>query len=205
MQQTLPPATVGRLPRYLRFLETAECSTVSSEDIAAGSGVNAAQVRKDLSYLGNNGTRGVGYQTQTLIRLLRRVLGLSSLMKIAIVGTGNLGSALAGYSGFVNRGFQIVAAYDVSGGKIGRSIGGLEIRPIDRLESDIKEMGVDIVAIVTPAEASQEVADMAVRAGVRALLNFAPVSLHVEKGVTVRQVDLATEFQILSYHLANRI
>ncbi len=204
MQQTLPPATVGRLPRYLRFLETAECSTVSSEDIAAGSGVNAAQVRKDLSYLGNNGTRGVGYQTQTLIRLLRRVLGLSSLMKIAIVGTGNLGSALAGYSGFVNRGFQIVAAYDVSGGKIGRSIGGLEIRPIDRLELDIKEMGVDIVAIVTPAEASQEVADMAVRAGVRALLNFAPVSLHVEKGVTVRQVDLATEFQILSYHLANR-
>jgi len=125
-------------------------------------------------------------------------------MKIAIVGTGNLGSALAGYSGFVNRGFQIVSAYDVSGGKIGRSIGGLEIRPIDRLELDIKEMGVDIVAIVTPAEASQEVADMAVRAGVRALLNFAPVSLHVERGVTVRQVDLATEFQILSYHLANR-
>jgi redox-sensing transcriptional repressor len=198
----LPPATVARLPRYLRYLNGTGKNVVSSEDIAAGSGVSAVQVRKDLSYLGTVGTRGVGYDVDTLSDYIIRSLGLGDRLGVAIVGAGNLGTALANYQGFEARGFRIAAVYDVNAGRVGSPVDGLLIRHVDDLEEDVATLQIAIGIVATPAEAAQTVADRMVSAGIRSILNFAPVVLKVPAGVTSRQVDLATELQILSYHLS---
>jgi redox-sensing transcriptional repressor len=202
---TIPPATVGRLPRYLRFLESVPSvsAVVSSEDIAAGSGVTAVQVRKDLSHLGAGGTRGVGYEVGSLRGLIARALGLVTVLPVAIVGAGNLGTALAHYKGFESRGFAVRAMYDVSGEKVGAVVDGITVRHLDALAREAPGLGIAIGIIATPSDAAQLVADRLVEAGVRSILNFAPVVVLVPAGVTVRQVDLATELQILSYHLSH--
>lgn len=198
----IPEATVTRLPLYLRVLGEAAGSigTISSEDLASRAGVNAAQVRKDLSYLGSYGTRGVGYDVDYLVRQINRRLGLDAQRRVAIVGCGNLGQALAGYGGFPARGFHVVAAFDADPAKVGVRVGGALVEPASAMAEVLKEKEVDIAVITTPAPAAQAVADILVEAGVRSILNFAPTTVVVPGEVVLRQVDLAIELQILSFY-----
>ncbi len=202
-QRPVPEATVGRLPVYLRVLvEIAEggVTTVSSESLAEAAGVNSAKVRKDLSHLGSYGTRGVGYDVAYLIHQVRRELGLTQHWPIVIAGVGNLGHALANYRGFAERGFQIAALVDADPAKIGEVVGGLAVRHVDELQAIVREHDAAIGVICTPAVAAQQVADLMVAAGLRSILNFAPVALSVPPGVSVRKVDVAVELQILTYY-----
>lgn len=202
-ERSIPEATVGRLPVYLRVLvDLAEAgsSTASSDELAEMAGVNSAKVRKDLSHLGTYGTRGVGYDVAYLIHQIRRELGLTQHWAIVIVGVGNLGQALANYAGFAERGFRVAALVDSDAARIGQSIGGLEIRHDDDLPELVTELDIAIGVIATPASAAQDVADRLVEAGVRSVLNFAPAVITVPPGVSVRKVDLAVELQILAFY-----
>ena len=201
--RSIPEATVGRLPVYLRALvDLAEtgAGTVSSDELAEAAGVNSAKVRKDLSHLGSYGTRGVGYDVAYLIHQIRRELGLTQHWAIVIVGIGNLGHALANYAGFAERGFRVAALVDADESKVGTRVGDLEISHIDALPELVAELDVAIGLIATPAAAAQEVADRLVEAGVRSILNFAPTTIAVPPGVSVRKVDLAVELQILAFY-----
>lgn len=199
----IPEATVARLPVYLRsLLEVAETKapTISSERLAELAGVNAAKVRKDLSYLGSYGTRGVGYEVEYLLFQISRELGLTQDWPVAIIGIGNLGHALANYRNFSARGFRIVALLDADPSKVGEQVAGLPIRSLDDLDDVVATDGVSIGIIATPAHVAQEVADRLVAAGVTSILNFAPAVLSVPDGVSLRKVDLSIELQILSFY-----
>lgn len=199
----VPDATVARLPLYLRsLLEVAEANTatVSSERLAEMAGVNAAKVRKDLSYLGSYGTRGVGYDAQYLLYQISRELGLTQDWPVAIIGLGNLGRALANYRGFLARGFHVVALLDSDPGKVGTFIGDLEVRHVDDMAAIAETDCVAIGIIATPASVAQDVADLLVAAGVGSILNFAPVVLNVPPHISLRKVDLSIELQILSFY-----
>jgi redox-sensing transcriptional repressor len=198
----LPEATIARLPEYLRALHNLEDGgdTISSEGLAAASGVNSAKLRKDLSHLGSYGTRGVGYDVALLIEQIEYILGLDQRRAVCLVGVGNLGHALAGYAGFASRGFRIVALLDADPTKVGELINGLTVRHIDELPQVAAEESIAIGVIATPAGAAQAVADDLVAAGVTSILNFAPCVLSVPANVDVRKVDLAIELQILSFH-----
>jgi redox-sensing transcriptional repressor len=200
------PATVARLPLYLRALSAladAEIETASSGDLAEAAGVTSAQVRKDLSQLGSYGTRGVGYDVVSLADEISRELGLTSHRDVVLVGVGNLGRALAGYGGFRTRGFRIAGLVDAAPERIG-SVDGVEVRPLADLEDLVRASGSPIGVIATPAPAAQEVCDRLVAAGVRSILNFAPTVLVAPPDVEIRKVDLAVELQILSFHEARR-
>ena len=203
MKTSIPAATVSRLPVYLRCLDDIpqSATTCSSEQLAAIAGVNSAQVRKDLSYLGSHGVRGVGYQIDALKTQIGRALGLTRRYPVAIIGAGNLGSALCNYDGFSGWGFEVVALLDVDPNKIGRTIGGVRVEALAELEHVVAKRGVAIGIVATPAAVAQEVADRLGAAGVTSILNFAPTVLQVPAGVEVRRVDLSTELQILSFHL----
>ena len=199
----IPEATVARLPVYLRsLLELAGRGTVtiSSEQLADLAGVNAAKVRKDLSYLGSYGTRGVGYDVEFLLFQMSRELGLTQDWPVVIVGVGNLGHALANYAGFTERGFPVGALVDSDPAKVGEQVGDLVIRSIDDLDAIVAELGSAIGVVATPGAVAQEVTDRLMAAGVRSILNFAPVVVSVEPGVSLRKVDLAVELQILSFY-----
>ncbi|HKT04604.1 MAG TPA: redox-sensing transcriptional repressor Rex [Rugosimonospora sp.] len=199
----LPDATVGRLPEYLRSLHAlaeAGSDVVSSEELAAAAGVNSAKLRKDLSYLRSNGTRGVGYDVTQLIEKIEYVLGLNQHRAVALVGIGNLGHALAGYAGFGSRGFHIAALFDADRNRVGELINGLGVHHITELADVVAREGISIAVIATPAHAAQAVADDLVACGVTSILNFAPCVLSVPENVDVRKVDLAIELQILSFH-----
>jgi redox-sensing transcriptional repressor len=199
----IPEATVARLPVYLRALTAlAErgTATASSEELARAAGVNSAKLRKDLSYLGSYGTRGVGYDVEYLRYQIAREIGLTQDWPVVIVGIGNLGHALANYSGFLSRGFGIVALLDADPEKVGERIGNHTVRAYADLEAVVAEHGVAIGVIATPAAAAQDVCDRMVGAGITSILNFAPIVLEVPNGVDVRKVDLSTELQILAYH-----
>lgn len=199
----IPEATVGRLPVYLRALvDIAEsgATSVSSEHLAEAAGVNPAKLRKDLSHLGSYGTRGVGYDVAYLIHQVRRELGLTHPWPVVIAGIGNLGHALANYRGFAERGFLAAALVDADPEKVGEQIEGLVVRHVDELAEIVREHASAIGVISTPAGAAQDVADRMVAAGIRSILNFAPVVLAVPEGVSVRKVDLAIELQILTYY-----
>jgi redox-sensing transcriptional repressor len=199
----IPEATVARLPLYYRaLLETSDqqVGTVSSERLAELAGVNAAKVRKDLSYLGSYGTRGVGYDVEFLLHQISRELGLTHDWPVVIVGVGNLGHALANYRGFGARGFRIVALVDADPGKIGQRVGELKVESLDDLPRIVADREIAIGIVATPAGAAQEVADRLVDAGVTSILNFAPTVVAVPGGVSLRKVDLATELQILSFY-----
>jgi AT-rich DNA-binding protein len=202
--RAIPDATVARLPVYLRaLLELAEGGemTVSSEDLANLAGVNAAKVRKDLSYLGSYGTRGVGYDVEYLLYQITRELGLTQDWHAAIVGIGNLGRALASYKGFSERGFRIAALFDVDEKVIGEEVGGLIVRHLDELKDVVTDDRIAIGIVATPPQNAQEVAERLVDAGVKSILNFAPAVVNVAPDVNVRKVDLSIELQILSFHL----
>jgi redox-sensing transcriptional repressor len=198
----IPDATVARLPIYLRsLLELGpQTLTVSSEQLAESAGVNAAKVRKDLSYLGSYGTRGVGYDVEYLQAHMRRALGMTQDWPVVIVGIGNLGAALANYGGFGSRGYPVAALVDASPEVVGRSFGHLVVRHADELADVVAEEGIAIGVIATPAPAAQAVADELIAAGVRSILNFAPTVLNVPPEVSLRKVDLAVEMQILSFY-----
>jgi redox-sensing transcriptional repressor len=200
----IPEATVARLPLYLRALsedvDRRPGATISSEVLANQAGVNAAQVRKDLSHLGNYGVRGVGYEVAYLVTQIRRELGLDVDRRVAIVGVGNLGRALANYGGFPERRFRIVAAFDSDPSKVGEVLGEAVVRRAEELVDVVKAEGVAIGVITTPARYAQDVTDRLVSGGVTSILNFAPTVLTVPKGVSLRQVDLGVELQILSFY-----
>lgn len=201
--QSIPEATVSRLPLYLRSLQDLMddgSSTVSSERLAEMAGVNAAKVRKDLSYFGSYGTRGVGYDVEYLLLHIRRELGLTHDWPCVIVGMGNLGQALANYAGFSERGFVIAALVDTDPAKIGTELLGVKISPQEDIVSLVRNLGITIGVIATPAHAAQEVADRLVEAGIRSILNFAPTVISVPDDILVRKVDLAVELQILSFY-----
>ena len=202
-RREIPDATVARLPEYLRALgHLAErgIASVSSEELATAAGVRSAKLRKDLSHLGSYGVRGVGYEVEMLAREISRELGLTQDWPVAIVGLGNLGHALAAYSGFATRGFQVVALLDRDREVVGQEIAGMIVGSVDDLEQIVTDRGVAIGVIATPAASAQEVCDRLVAVGVRSVLNFAPCVLSVPEGVDVRKVDLATELQILAFH-----
>jgi redox-sensing transcriptional repressor len=203
----IPEATVERLPEYLRLLTESRdtgISNLSSEELADMAGVNAAKVRKDLSYLGTYGVRGVGYDVEYLIYQVRRELGLDHDWPVVIVGAGNLGQALAGYGGFGERGFPIAGIVDVDSRKIGMEIGGVTVRNLVELATLVRRGNVSIGVVATPPASAQDAADRLVAAGVTSILNFAPVLLNVPATVSVRKVDLAVELQILSYYEQRR-
>jgi redox-sensing transcriptional repressor len=199
----IPDATVARLPVYLRALTGLAdrgTRTISSEELAAAAGVNSAKLRKDLSYLGSYGTRGVGYEVEYLIYQISRELGLTQDWAVAIIGVGNLGHALANYGGFASRGFRVVALLDADENRVGEDISGRAVRHIDDLEQVLAVEQVDIGVIATPAAGAQAVCDRLVACGVTSILNFAPTVLAVPDGVEVRKVDLSIELQILAFH-----
>ena len=202
-ERGIPEATVARLPIYLRALITLTergIATCSSEELATAAGVNSAKLRKDLSYLGSYGTRGVGYDVEYLRYQIAREIGVTQDWPVVIVGIGNLGHALANYSGFTSRGFRIVALIDADPARHDEPVGETRIRPASELEAIVEEHDVAIGVIATPAPAAQEVCDRLVAAGVTSILNFAPTVLSVPEGVDVRKVDLSIELQILAYH-----
>lgn len=201
--RAIPEATVARLPVYLRALASlAEqgYGICSSNDLAAAAGVNPAKLRKDLSYLGSYGTRGVGYDVEFLRYHVARALGQTQDWDVVIVGVGRLGSALCAYNGFSSRGIRIAALVDSDPAKVGTTIAGLTVAPMSELASLVRSNGVAIAVIATPGPAAQEVADALVAAGITSILNFAPALVTVPADVTVRKVDLSIELQILAYH-----
>jgi redox-sensing transcriptional repressor len=202
-ERGIPEATVARLPVYLRaltLLADRNVITASSEELAEAAGVNSAKLRKDLSYLGTYGTRGVGYDVSYLRYQIAREIGLTQDWSVVIVGIGNLGHALANYSGFASRGFQVAALFDSDRARVGEEVGGLTISSVDDLAAVVASCGVQIGVIATPASAAQDVCDRLVAAGVTSILNFAPAVLSVPDDVDVRKVDLSIELQILAYH-----
>lgn len=206
-RRRIPEATVARLPVYLQLLSDqfdAGVTNISSEELAELAGVNAAKVRKDLSYLGSYGTRGVGYEVEFLVFQIKRELGLTHDWHVVIVGAGNLGQALAGYGGFGERGFPVGGIVDVDDDKVGSLIGGVRVRNISELRAIVQSQGIAIGVIATPGVAAQDAADALVDAGVTSILNFAPTVISAPHGISVRKVDLAVELQILSYHEQRR-
>lgn len=208
IRRRVPDATIERLPVYLRVLMSLRddgIAQVSSEQIADRAGVNAAKVRKDLSFLGTYGTRGVGYEASYLIFQISQELGLNNEWPVVIVGAGNLGQALSGHEGFGQKGFPVAGIVDVQPSKIGAVIGGVRVRHIDELAQIVTSRNVAIGVLAVPAAAAQEATDLLVKSGVTSILSFAPVVLDVPAGIAVRQVDLAVELQVLGYHEQRRV
>lgn len=197
----LSPATVARLPRYLRLLEELDgTDTVSSDVLAEAARVTAANVRRDLAALGFQGTRGVGYSASDMAERIRRELGIDKRRRVGIVGAGNLGTALAGYSGLSRRGFDVTALYDIDPRRIGQEVAGIPIRDMAGVAADVENGLFDMAILAVPASSAQTVADQLVAAGLRSVLNFAPARIEVPEGVAIRQVDLSHELQVLSYY-----
>ncbi len=203
-RKNIPEPTIARLPRYLRTFAAfgqRKASVVSSKDLAEASGINPAQVRKDLAYFGQFGRRGIGYDVQSLDSKMRGILGLHKGWRIALAGAGNLGMALLQYGGFSKAGFKIEAAFDMDPSKVGWELEGVRIWPTPAIRQVVREKKIEIGIIAVPASQAQRVAEELVDAGVRAILNFAPCPLSVPKSVLVRSVDLASELEHLTYFL----
>jgi len=204
MDPRIPTSTIRRLSGYYRVLEELEGEgerTISSQGLAHQSGVTSAQVRKDLSYFGNFGKRGLGYSVPRLRREIRLILGLNRRWKVALVGAGNIGSALYSYKEFRRQGFDIVGVYDVSAERVGQRWRDLTIGHLDELEDDASRLGMEIGVIAVPARAAQAVADRMVQAGMRGILNFAHRKLFVPPQVALRNVNLAVELESLSFSI----
>jgi len=199
-------STVRRLSIYLRFLEEFEgrgLATVSSEELARRGGTTSAQVRKDLSLFGSFGKRGLGYSVPELATVLRDILGLGKEWRVVIIGAGKIGAALAQYRGFRQRGFVVVAAYDTNPDKIGRTLEGIEIRDMTHFEADVETKRPEIAVLSIPTDDAQQVLDRVSRAGIKAVLNFAPVQLHASGDMTVKTVNMAMELEGLTFALTN--
>lgn len=207
-KRRIPDAAVARLPVYLQILNNLLATNIlrfSSDELAALAGVNAAKVRKDLSYLGSYGTRGVGYEVTYLIHQIKRELGLMREWNVVVIGAGNLGCALAKFGGFAPRGFPVVGIVDNDPKKIGQTAGSLTVSDVRNLQKLVLDQNVAIGAITTSTIAAQSAADALIDAGITSILNFAPIVLAIPSSVSVRNVDLGVELQILSYYEQMRI
>ncbi len=201
----IPEATVMRLSIYSRYLQQLideGVDTISSGEIATGVGVGSAQVRKDLAYFGEFGTRGVGYKVDELFGHLMKILGLDQKWNVIIVGAGKLGSALALYQGFKDRGFTVSAIMDENKDRIGQELVNVQIEPLELMHQRIIENNIRVGIITVPAHSAQDVTDKLIAAGVKAILNFSPQVLRVPPGVTLRNVDLSVNLEVLSFNLA---
>lgn len=199
-------SSVRRLSLYLRFLEEFEArgqTTVSSGELARSGGTTSAQVRKDLSFFGSFGKRGLGYGVRDLITSIREILGLEQPWPVIIIGAGKIGAALAQYRGFNSRGFHVVGVYDSDPAKVGMQLGALTVRADRDIERDIAAHKPRMAVLAVPAEAAQPIVDRIVAAGINAILSFAPAPLHAPDGVKIRAVNMATELEILAYSLTH--
>ncbi|MGQ0764176.1 MAG: redox-sensing transcriptional repressor Rex [Gemmatimonadota bacterium] len=200
-------STVRRLSVYLRFLEEATAAgakTISSDELAGQGGTTSAQVRKDLSFFGSFGKRGLGYSVPELTASIRDILGLGRDWRVVIIGAGKIGTALAQYRGFGARRFHVVAIYDIDRVKIGQALNGHEVRSLSQLSSDMDREPSDIAVLTVPATQAQAAADHLVKVGFKAILNFAPTQVNVPDDVAVRAVNMALELEALSFELSNR-
>ncbi|WP_322806406.1 redox-sensing transcriptional repressor Rex [Thermanaerothrix sp.] len=203
-EQSVPDIVIGRLPRYLQALERMRLegiTTTSSLELGQRLGISAAQIRKDLSHFGEFGKQGTGYSVEFLIEQLRAILNLNRMWDLALVGVGDLGSALARYQGFTNRGFRIVLAFDNDPQKIGKRIGHLVIEDSATIPERIRQTGVKIAMLTVPAAEAQKVTDCLVEAGIRAILNYAPIHLVVPPGIIVEHIDPILKLQHMTYYL----
>lgn len=200
----IPKAVIKRLSLYSRVLSDLAMNNVekvSSRELAENLALNSAQVRKDLAYFGQFGVPGVGYYVSDLRQNIKRILRTDREIRMALIGAGNLGTALMSYGGFMRQGFKIVVAFDADAGKLGKKRNSVAIFDIDELETKLREWETDIAILAVPAEAGQELAERVINAGVTAILNFVPRRLIVPDYVKVHYVDLAIEIESLSYYL----
>lgn len=204
IKSRIPERTITRLSIYLRCLEELVAdgmNAVSSQQLAERFALNSAQVRKDLAYFGQFGVRGLGYYTEGLKQNLERILGLNQTWEVALIGLGNLGSALLNYRGFQQRGFRILVVFENDPGKVGRRIGRISVYHVQKLVPVLKRRRIKMAVIAVPARAAQGVADQLVAAGINAILNFAPTQLSVPEGVKVQNVDLSVMLKTLSFYV----
>ena len=202
--KTIPDIVVGRLPIYLRALQRmlAENRHVtSSQELGERLGISAAQIRKDLSQFGEFGKQGTGYSIDYLAEQIRHILKVDQVWDIAVVGAGDIGSAVARYQGFANRGMQVKQIYDSDPAKVGTDVGSFKVKDIADIESEIKKDGIKVAMIATPSDHAQEVADQLVSAGVMAILNYAPINLNVPENVRVQYIDPVIHLQRMTYYL----
>ncbi len=200
----IPDIIIGRLPIYLRALQRmaeAGKQTTSSQELGERVGISAAQIRKDISQFGEFGKQGTGYRIPFLIEKLREILKIDRIWDVVVVGAGDMGHALANYPGFINRGFQITMVFDNDKAKIGQKIGKFVIQDAAEMVEQVRQAGIQVAMLTVPASAAQEVTDQLVEAGVRAILNYAPISLNVPEGVRVQHIDPATHLQRMTYYL----
>ncbi|GMV33774.1 MAG: redox-sensing transcriptional repressor Rex [Chloroflexi bacterium] len=200
----IPDIIIGRLPVYLRALQRMSdlgLKTTSSQELGEQVGISAAQIRKDVSQFGEFGKQGTGYSIEYLIEKLREILKVNRIWDVVVVGAGDMGHALANYQAFHNRGFRVVAIFDNDKSKVGAPIGKFSVEDAENLAERIRELGVKIVMLTVPASAAQSVADLAIQAGVKAILNYAPVSLNVPGNVKVQYIDPSAHLQRMTYYL----
>lgn len=202
--ESIPNPAVRRLSLYLRQLESFERSgrrTISSKQLGESLRLTDAQVRKDLAYFGQFGHPGIGYKVESLIIELRRILGTDKNWNVALIGAGNIGRAMSGYRGFDKKGFQVVAVFDNDPAKIGRKMGNFTIQPLSEIEQTVHQQNIRLAILAVPADNAQDVADQLIDAGVRGLLNFAPISLRVPSHVALQTVDMAVQLEQLAFQV----
>ena len=200
----IPDIIIGRLPIYLRALQRMADKgqqTTSSQELGERVGISAAQIRKDISQFGEFGKQGTGYSIAFLLERLRSILKVDRVWDVALVGAGDMGHALAHYQGFLNRGFQIVMVFDNDPKKVGQKAGNFTVKDVGSLVEEIRKAGIKMAMLVVPAASAQDVADLLVKAGVKAILNYAPLSLNVPPDVKVQHIDPATHLQRMTYYL----
>ena len=202
--ERIPDIIIGRLPVYLRALQRMSdkgVQTTSSQELGERVGISAAQIRKDISQFGEFGKQGTGYSIPFLLDKLRAILKVDRIWDVALVGVGDMGHALARYQGFLNRGFQIIMVFDNDPSKVGEMAGNFKVESTDGMVERIREAGVKMAMLTVPAAAAQDVADMVVKAGVKAILNYAPITINVPPDVRVQHIDPATHLQRMTYYL----
>lgn len=200
----IPDIVIGRLPIYLRALSRLSQEgheITSSHELGKRLGISSAQIRKDLSHFGEFGKQGTGYTVSTLSAELQRILNVNREWMVALVGVGDLGRALAHYGGFAHRGFRITHLFDADPGKVGQKIDNLEIRSIDEMDDTLQKNNIKVAMLATPADAAQDVTDMLVKAGIKAILNYAPIVVSVPEGVRIQYIDPVIHLQRMAYYL----
>ncbi len=200
----IPDIIIGRLPVYLRALQRLADTgvlTTSSQELGEMIGISAAQIRKDISQFGEFGKQGTGYSIPFLVERLRDILKVDRVWDVAIVGVGDIGHALARYNGFSNRGFRVSIVFDNDSTKVGQKVGEFEIFNTTVMAEKIKQQKIKVAVLTVPASAAQEIADQLVKAGVKAILNYAPISINVPDGVHVQYIDPVTHLQRMTYYL----
>lgn len=200
----IPDIIIGRLPIYLRALQHMSdkgIQTTSSQELGEVVGISAAQIRKDISQFGEFGKQGTGYNIPFLLERLREILKVNRIWEVALVGMGDMGHALSRYQGFANRGFHIAMVFDNDASKVGQKVGSFVIKDTSTLVEEIRKSGIKVAMLTVPAVSAQDVADKLVQAGVKAILNYAPISINVPPGVKVQHIDPSTHLQRMTYYL----